>query len=1340
MSVMDDTASDLPVKDTDCKPAVIRAIQELSTGSHTHQHHVRTAPKMKEKDLKTRRRVSLISREELEDKFLRLHEDNLLLKDYARKQEDKIKRMSTKLLRLTADLGKTGENKTANVRRDGRDLEAEETIEDLQNHVRDLERRNEALRNRVITFKQRLQFQDGCRHCPYSTVSARIDSGVRRNATLPEKTRRGLRVQSLEKRPPQMCEEALSDEARAEIDRLFQVVENQNYKVDDRSATLLKNMVAMRSRDVGTEMMLSLQRIQQAEEQRTILQENVMHIRLQKELREKNTSLCALKEQFQQLKESYETELEEKQKSLTLSHQAVLTQLEELSTQLKAERAKVLAMEVDQQSVSNLQTSLHEFQERVNDLEKEKELIKEHYENLVKSTMDSDRVNTLQETEKELQKQILQLESQNHSLMIEETQVKDQLLHEREQKEHFKQEVSQLQIQLLEKTNDIIGLQEKVSAILSRDIHRKGEVTSQNVQFNSRKIAIEGLNGHYGNREEFDRLRDTNKSVERWDEEKRRLEYKNNVKPIRNEEETQRESTENRTEQDQHQEKELQRKIHTMDAAHAETILELEKTREMLLLQHKINMDYQEELKTVRLRAESESRDREDMEHNYKDRLLQRDTRIKLLEAQLKDIAYGTFPPRVIHAEPSSPDVDSSHPPALHRGETLFEVHFGGICFSPRGLRDIDDPQPVTFCIYSFYDFETHATPVVSGARPQYNFTSSYAVVPDPDFLRFLRVGTLTVELYQVIGSEHRELARGRLQLEATLQSTEKVHRTTELTDLNIVWEIIGELDYWLHFHGPLSQTQRLQRQRNKAAGYLSTHRQGAAPKSIVSSLADGPQNVLVIRIWSCRRLWGGRIGYQPSPYAVYRFYHHQDHSTCIIPCSNNPQFGDEAFYPVSLTIDLERYLHKEHLYIYVFDDEETKPGSYLGRAEVPLLTLAQGNSIQGDFALLDPVGKCSGSAQVSLEWKFPYKAPGHQVWESVTSCHPLPERLERSHSQKPSQCKVLLRDTSKVQSRRTRPSKSRRVEENLQWDTNAIKRGRRDYQPVTYHKQELIQRSDPLVVNQKDEMTMEVEEMELGDEIRLQEQNEHITDQESNQSEQDTSSLYSNVGKEETGPMDENHFPKEAGDQSIEDSQCTDNDDIIILNPQVPQKTASSKIRVEIASLTLDPYSDVVADETVQRVFVEFRFPGVPLEETETPLSLHKPSRGEEVYFHFSKVIHLDGEEHMERRQFLYMLLRGSDLSRQKHRLQFTVVSDPINEEDEECRDLGYAFLDLQYLLRRSVDPVEETLQIVNVLDQSQVIGALRVAVEARDAVRAVYREQRVKANMSSSSLLIKT
>ena len=39
-----------------------------------------------------RRAVAKIGREELEDKYLRLHDENLILKKHARKQEEKIKK------------------------------------------------------------------------------------------------------------------------------------------------------------------------------------------------------------------------------------------------------------------------------------------------------------------------------------------------------------------------------------------------------------------------------------------------------------------------------------------------------------------------------------------------------------------------------------------------------------------------------------------------------------------------------------------------------------------------------------------------------------------------------------------------------------------------------------------------------------------------------------------------------------------------------------------------------------------------------------------------------------------------------------------------------------------------------------------------------------------------------------------------------------------------------------------------------------------------------------------------------------------------------------------------
>ena len=54
-----------------------------------------------------RQMVSRWSWDDLEDKYLRMYEENLVLKKHARKQEDKIKRMATKLLRLVSDKKKT---------------------------------------------------------------------------------------------------------------------------------------------------------------------------------------------------------------------------------------------------------------------------------------------------------------------------------------------------------------------------------------------------------------------------------------------------------------------------------------------------------------------------------------------------------------------------------------------------------------------------------------------------------------------------------------------------------------------------------------------------------------------------------------------------------------------------------------------------------------------------------------------------------------------------------------------------------------------------------------------------------------------------------------------------------------------------------------------------------------------------------------------------------------------------------------------------------------------------------------------------------------------------------
>lgn len=58
----------------------------------------------------------------------------------------------------------------------------------------------------------------------------------------------------------------------------------------------------------------------------------------------------------------------------------------------------------------------------------------------------------------------------------------------------------------------------------------------------------------------------------------------------------------------------------------------------------------------------------------------------------------------------------------------------------------------------------------------------------------------------------------------------------------------------------------------------------------------------------------------------------------------------------------------------------------------------------------------------------------------------------------------------------------------------------------------------------------------------------------------------------------------------------------------------------MEILSLLFDPSSSIALDQSVQQVFVEYRILGIPMETTETPMSLRKPTEGEEIHYNFTR------------------------------------------------------------------------------------------------------------------------
>uniref|UniRef100_A0A671MYU1 C2 domain-containing protein n=1 Tax=Sinocyclocheilus anshuiensis TaxID=1608454 RepID=A0A671MYU1_9TELE len=1116
----DETAGDIPVKDITVNPS----------GAALLSHNIRE-----------RQNVSKFSKEELEDKFLRLQDENLTLKQHACKQEDKIRRMATKLIRLVKDR-KQSEG--------GRDVEMEEMMEELQEKVQELEKQNEGLKRRLLAAKQQLQVQNR-RHTPYSHIQPRINSGLRRltddmpmaSPSRPHTPKAGIRhvEGDMSAKPPQgllpRYGHSLLDEARAEIRNLENVIESQLAQMEEmeRSAEMLRDQLKRKEREF--EESLLQMREHQASGQRLTIKDNVEMIKLQKLLSERANTLTVLEGRFLQQQESMKT--------LKASHDAALVKVDEVSRQLKEERLKSLQLETQIQTRALDQRHTQELQERIQDLEKERDLLKENCDKLVKSVFDVSQEQKWKTREQQLKLQVAQLEMALKSDLADKNQILDKIKAERDLNEKLMQENRELQLRYLEQKQQLDEIKERMKFFTKESEIDAAELSEALMLIKVRRIQKSGELGFLEKVEEDVKV-------------------------------------------------DVERSLRELQATHAETVQELEKTRNMLIIQHKINKDYQAEVQAV-------TRVMDDLKLEYElksEKLAQlldmRAAKIKKLEAQLKDIAYGTKT-HVFRPDVTSNGVTDEFDESLRlaRGENLLEIHLGRAQFSPEAVESLKDKDPSTFCTYAFYDFELQSTAVVRGAHPAYGLTSQYLMRVDDLFLNYLHSSSVTVEVQLAEGLSFCTVAAGQLRLNQLLERDGKVFGTIQLVGVTDEIQVFGALEYWLKLRVPMEQAIRLYKERVKALGYLNTSMRDSQALSVpvpsCPSLMDGDLNELNITIHSCCDLRSRGPHTQPSPYIIYKLYDFPDHDTPIISSTNEPQFEDHMVFPVAMNSDLDVLLRSEALVFYVFDDLDVENQLYLGKARVPLISLAHDKTITGMFELTDPEGLPSGQISVTLQWKFTYLPPTSSAittQQTTITGRMTPERQTETQ--------LMTKDPPLIP------------------------------QPTV---SEVIS-----VINNIEEEDEEESHFSEGQVITASSQSDE-----------------SEISEELQEPL------------TVVIRSC----DALLHQP-------SECIRVEIVSMSLKPGSRVAEDSAIVRLFVEYSFLGLP--SVETPLSLKKPLPGHSVSYNFSNAAD----------SFI-----GCDS------IKFTMVSDPPEEEeqDEECEDVGVAYLRILDIMEKHRDMKDVSL-----------------------------------------------
>ncbi|KAF6079274.1 RPGRIP1 like [Phyllostomus discolor] len=1258
----DETAGDLPVRDLGPDLFGAGGPQESSTTRMMKSHQA----------------VSRISREELEDRFLRLHDENILLKQHARKQEDKIKRMATKLIRLVNDK-KRYERVGGGPKRLGRDVEMEEMMEQLQEKVRELERQNEVLKNRLIAAKQQLQIQ-GYRQTPYNYVQSRVNTGRRKaseSTGSQDCPRKGIRFQDADVDQPMLTKHGSSflEEARGEIRHLEDVVQSQRGQIEEleQLAEILKTQLRRKENEI--ELSLLQLREQQATDQRSNIRDNVEMIKLHKQLVEKSNALSVMEGKFIQL--------QEKQKTLRISHDALMANGEELNKQLKEQRSRCCSLEKQLHARAFSEQRVDELQDRINDLEKERELLKENYDKLYHSAFSPAPEEQWKLKEQQLQVQIAQLETALKSDLTDKSEILDRLKSEREQNEKLVQENRELQLHYLEQKQQLDELKNRMKFYNQESDINADELSEALLLIKAQKSQ---KNGDLSFLEKVD----------------------NKVN------------------------KDLEHSLRELQATHAETVQELEKTRNMLIMQHKINKDYQMEVEAVTQKMENLQQDYELRVEQYVHLLDVRAARIQKLEAQLKDIAYGTkqyrFKPEILPDDSVDEFDETIH---LERGENLLEIHINKVAFSSEVLQASGDREPATFCTYAFYDFELQTTPVVRGPHPEYNLTSRYLVHVDDLFLHYIQRNTVTLEVHQAYGPDYETIAACQLRFHELLEKSGRIFCTAGLVGTKGDIPNFGTVEYWFQLRVPVDQAIRLYRERAKALGYITSNFKGPeqtpwlsqqASKTAQPSSADsgdGSLNELHITVQCCAQLRSRAGQPQPHPYVVYKFFDFADHDTAIIPSSNDPQFDDHRCYPVPMNMDLDRYLKSESLSFYVFDDSDTQENIYIGKANVPLISLAHDRCISGIFELTDHEKHPAGTIRVTLKWKFAYLPPS----QSLTS-----EGLGNAIHEEESEVAQRLPPASSVSTLVVAPTPKPRQR------LTAVTKKVSFVDDVPPHQDPEISAApeDKKEVPREVEHTPEID-TSMPTVSRISEvSRDSGADKTKEAAEQAQPGRSSDVSvlsqgqlaeRSATSSEDDTEVTEELEPEDEESQSASDSDECIIPGPVSKQaRQASERIRIEVIALSLsDPR--VTADAAIRRLFVECRFYSLPAEET--PVSLPKPQRGQWVYFNYSHVIYVDKENNQAKRDVLKAILQRRDMPRGS--IRFTVVSDPPEDEQElECEDVGVADVDLAAAFREGRDLVEQDIDVLDARAGGGRIGQLRVTVEALQALRSVYEQYR--------------
>ncbi|CAG06686.1 unnamed protein product, partial [Tetraodon nigroviridis] len=298
--------------------------------------------------------LSLVPREELENNFMRLQEENLHLKKHANKKDDEMKKLGTKLKKMANDQDRLARLVMGRGQVGLADQRLDVMVGDLQQRLQVLERQNEELKQgQYVARKQRCLRNGG-------------------NSVYSGQQKLQNNVPSCFLNPPK--------KARAEISSLKNNNMLQQNRIKEMEGALERLQDQLRTKEV--EHQKKLLKIQQQEASKiwSNVENNVTLTKLQKQITEKSNTMVELQERFLQMQRSH--------RALKANYHTAVGQMNDLMACLNKEKEKSFRLEkrlqgpaVDDDRVQGLHLQLAQVKE-------ERDVLRERISKLHKHTYD----------------------------------------------------------------------------------------------------------------------------------------------------------------------------------------------------------------------------------------------------------------------------------------------------------------------------------------------------------------------------------------------------------------------------------------------------------------------------------------------------------------------------------------------------------------------------------------------------------------------------------------------------------------------------------------------------------------------------------------------------------------------------------------------------------------------------------------------------------------------------------------------------------------------------------------------------------------------------------------